>query len=37
LRPRRFLGLVAVMAALLFLFAIILQAAAAFFLPGCVG
>jgi hypothetical protein len=37
LRPRRFLGLVAVMAALLFLFTILLQAAAAFYLPGCVG
>ena len=37
LRPRRFLGLVAVMAAQLFLFTILLQAAAAFYLPGCVG
>jgi hypothetical protein len=37
LRPRRFLGLVAVMAALLFLFTILLQGAAAFYLPGCVG
>jgi hypothetical protein len=37
LRPRRFLGAVALMAALLFLFTILLQAAAALFLPGCVG
>jgi hypothetical protein len=37
LRPRRFLGLVSVMAALLFLFTILLQAAAAFYLPGCLG
>jgi hypothetical protein len=36
-RPRRFLGLVALMAALLFLFTILLQAAAAVFLPGCLG
>ncbi len=36
-RPRRFLSLVALMAALLFLFAIILQAGAAIFLPGCIG
>lgn len=37
LRPRRFLGLVALMAAALFLFTILLQASAAMFLPGCVG
>ena len=36
-RPRRFLSLVALLVALLFLFAIAMQAAAAFFLPGCVG
>ena len=36
-RPRRFISLVALMAALLFLFAILMQAAAALFLPGCVG
>jgi hypothetical protein len=36
-RPRRFLSLVALMAALLFLFTILMQAAAALFLPGCVG
>jgi hypothetical protein len=34
-RPRRFLALVALMAGLLFLFAILMQAAAALFLPGC--
>jgi hypothetical protein len=37
LRPRRFLGLVSLGAALLFLFAILLQAGAALFLPGCLG
>ena len=37
LRPRVFLGIVALMGALLFFFTILLQAAAAFFLPGCVG
>jgi hypothetical protein len=37
LRPRRFLSLVALMAGLLFLFTILLQAGAALFLPGCVG
>jgi hypothetical protein len=36
-RPRHFLGVVALMAAPLFLFAILLQAAAALYLPGCVG
>jgi hypothetical protein len=36
-RPRRFLSLVALLAALLFLFAVLMQAAAAIFLPGCVG
>lgn len=36
-RPRHFLSLVALMAALLFLFTILLQAAAALFLPGCIG
>ena len=36
-RPRRFLSLVALLVALLFLFAVLMQAAAAFFLPGCVG
>ena len=36
-RPRRFISLVSLMAALLFLFAILMQAAAALFLPGCVG
>jgi hypothetical protein len=36
-RPRRFLIWVALMASLLFLFAILLQAAAVFFLPGCLG
>jgi hypothetical protein len=36
-RPRRFLALVALMAGLLFLFAILMQAAAALFLPGCTG
>jgi hypothetical protein len=36
-RPRRFMALVALMGALLFLFAILMQAAAALFLPGCVG
>ena len=36
-RPRRFLSLVALMAALLFLFTILMQAGAALFLPGCVG
>jgi hypothetical protein len=37
LRPRRLLALIGLMAALLFLFTILLQAVAAFFLPGCVG
>ncbi len=36
-RPRRFLARVGVMAAALFLFAVALQAGAAFCLPGCVG
>ena len=36
-RPRRFLALVGLMSVLLFLFAILMQAAASFFLPGCVG
>ena len=36
-RPRRFLSLVSLMVALLFLFAVLMQGAAAFFLPGCVG
>jgi hypothetical protein len=36
-RPRHFLGLVSIMTSLLFLFALVLQAAAALFLPGCVG
>ena len=36
-RPRRFLSMVALMAAFLFLFAILMQAAAALFLPGCTG
>jgi hypothetical protein len=36
-QPYRFLGLVALMAAALFLFAILLQAGAALFLPGCLG
>lgn len=36
-RPRRFISLVALMAGLLFLFAILMQAAAALFLPGCAG
>jgi hypothetical protein len=36
-RPRHLLGLIALMGALLFLFTILLQAAAAFFLPGCIG
>src|SRR3569833_1845202 len=36
-RPRRFMAVVALMGALLFLFAILMQAAAAVFLPGCVG
>jgi hypothetical protein len=36
-RARRFLAVVAILAALLFLFAILLQAAAFLFLPGCVG
>jgi len=36
-RPRHFLALVSLLAALLFLFTILMQAAAAFFLPGCVG
>jgi len=36
-RPRRFLSLVSLLVALLFLFAVLMQAAAAFFLPGCVG
>jgi hypothetical protein len=34
-RPRRFLAVVGLLAALLFLFAIFLQASAALFLPGC--
>jgi hypothetical protein len=37
LRPRRFLSVVALMAALLFFFTILLQAGAALFLPGCIG
>lgn len=36
-RPRHFLSTVALMAAPLFLFAILLQAAAALYLPGCAG
>lgn len=36
-RPRRFIATVALMASALFLFAMLLQIAAAFFLPGCVG
>ena len=36
-RPRRFISLVALLTALLFLFAILMQAGAALFLPGCVG
>lgn len=36
-RPRQFLSMVGYMAILLFLFAILMQAGAAFFLPGCVG
>jgi ABC-type nickel/cobalt efflux system permease component RcnA len=36
-QPHRFLGLVALMAAALFLFAILLQAGAVLFLPGCLG
>lgn len=36
-RPRRFLGLISLMATALFLFALLLQAAAALFLPGCAG
>jgi hypothetical protein len=36
-RPRHFLSLVALMAALLFLFTILMQASAALFLPGCIG
>jgi hypothetical protein len=36
-RPRRFLAQVSIMMALVFLFALALQAAAALFLPGCVG
>ena len=37
LRPRRFLGLIAIMAAALFLFTILLRASAALLLPGCLG
>ena len=37
LRPRHFLAMVSVLAAVLFLFAIFLQAGAALFLPGCIG
>jgi hypothetical protein len=36
-RPRRFLSLVSLMAALLFLFTVLMQAAAVLFLPGCLG
>jgi hypothetical protein len=36
-RPRRFLSLVGLMMAMLFLFPILLQAVAAAYLPGCVG
>lgn len=36
-RPRRFLAVIGILGALLFLFALVLQAAAAFFLPGCIG
>jgi hypothetical protein len=36
-RPRRFLGGISLMASALFLFALVLQVAASFFLPGCVG
>jgi hypothetical protein len=36
-RPRHFLALIGVMATLLFLFAILLQAGAVLFLPGCTG
>jgi hypothetical protein len=36
-RPRRFLAIVALMASALFLFALLLQVAASFFLPGCLG
>jgi hypothetical protein len=36
-RPRRFIAIVSLMAGALFLFALGLQAAAAIFLPGCVG
>jgi hypothetical protein len=36
-RPRRFLAVVALMIGALFLFALLLQMAAALFLPGCVG
>jgi hypothetical protein len=34
-RPRRFLAVVSLMASALFLFALALQVAASFFLPGC--
>jgi hypothetical protein len=36
-RPRWFMAIIALMASALFLFALILQMAAPFFLPGCVG
>jgi hypothetical protein len=36
-RPRHFLAVVGLLAALLFLFAVFLQASAALFLPGCAG
>jgi hypothetical protein len=36
-RPRHFLATVALLAAVLFLFAIFLQASAVLFLPGCTG
>jgi hypothetical protein len=36
-RPRRFLAAIALMASALFLFALALQVAASFFLPGCAG
>lgn len=36
-RPRRFLATISCMALGMFLFALVLQVAAAFFLPGCVG
>jgi hypothetical protein len=36
LRPRTFLALIGLLAALLFLFAVFLQASATLFLPGCI-